>query len=556
MFLDQSTDQKAQSSQCTTPKPVLSSQIRNAQSAPKYEPPKNGPRIDQEPKVQMERPMNSNPKPKPTPTPASNMVSNRQHQSDLPPKPRSKAPNSGQKGPSPRSQKAQRPMPIPVSQPYVYQAPSAAPRQAPPTPLIPSPVMKTAIPKPRSKPMPTPPPQPPPQHMPADNEDDDAPLDLVMYDKKRPKPNTPKESKPPTPKPPTPTKEQNKPLNLKRISGGAVFATVNLKGPKKTPIRTNNEPRGQMQVRSPTKSPIKSNQPGFAVHRNTSNPVMTGRDGVQYQPRPRVQNGPGPSGQGKVNAQVMRNPQNPPPIPPRKPNSRPKPRVSQSEEVFKNYPQQTPPQQSSNVVMKQSNSPIEQSSHGHHERPGPSTHDRPQTSHGGPSHPGTSHSGPPKTEVKMSKSPQKRQDGKVNTPLKPLQMEGRKIFTSCTIKTPGPRKPNPKTPPVQRHQGQPNPNQGFRQSSPPDYKPEESELNGPMGQQSLESRLNKEYGPSRKRSSPSGQPGPRPSPSSSPRSPVKNCPPKYEPNDEQDLSPTTPNYAPRTVRIFISLLKA
>ena len=519
----------------------MSSQIRNAHSGPKYDTFKNGPLIDQEQKVQLERPMNSNPKPKPTSTPK--MVTNRQHQPDLPPKPRSKTPNIGQKGPSPRSQKGQRPMPIPVSQPYVYQAPSAAPRQAPPAPLIPSPVMKTAIPKPRSKPT-------PPQPMPADNEDDDAPLDLVMYSKKKPNPNPPKESKPLAPNPQTPTKEQNKPLNLKRISGGAVFATVNLKGPKKGQMRTNNEPRGQMQVRSPTKSPIKSNQPnsGFPVHRNTNHPVMTGRDAGQYQARPRVQNGPGPSGQGKVNGQVVRNPQNPPPIPPRKPTSRPKPRVSHSEEVFKNYPQQTPPQQSSNVVLKQSNSPIEQSSHNHHGRPGPSNSDRSQPPQIGSTQPGPSHSGQPKAEVKMSKSPQKRQDGKVNTPLKPLQMEGRKIFTSCTIKTPGSRKPNPKTPPVQRHQGQPNPNPGqvFRQSSPPDYKPEESELNGPMGQQSLESRLNKEYGPSRKRSSPSGQPGPA---RQSPHSPVKNYPPKYEPNDEQDLSPTTPNYAPRTVRM-------
>ena len=502
---------------------------------------------DQEQKVQIERPMNSNPKPKPTPTPTTKMVTNRQP--DLPPKPRSKAPNSGQKGPSPRLQKAQRPMPIPVSQPYVYQAPSAAPRQAPPAPLIPSPVMKTAIPKPRSKPTPPAPPQPATQ---VDNEDDDAPLDLVMYSKKKPNPNPPKESKPPPPpNPPTPTKEQNKPLNLKRISGGAVFATVNLKGPKKSQMRSNNEPRGQIQVRSPTKSPIKSNQSnsGFQMQRNVqSHPVMTGRDGGPYQARPRVQNGPGPSAQGKVNAQPVRNPQNPPPIPPRKPNSRPKPRVNHSEEVFKNYPQQTPSQQSSNVVLKQSNSPIEQSSH--------SQYDRPQAPNSGQSHAGPGHSGPPKVDVKMSKSPQKRQDGKVTTPLKPLQMEGRKIFTSCTIKTPGSRKPNPKTPPVQRQQGQPNPNQGqiFRQSSPPEYKPEESELNGPMGQQSLESRLNKEYGPSRKRSSPSaGHPGPRPTPgpSSSPQSPVKNCPPKYEPNDEQDLSPTTPNYAPRTVRMHL-----
>jgi len=230
--------------------------------------------------------------------------------------------------------------------------------------------------------------------------------------------------------------------------------------------------------------------------------------------------------------------------------------MNHSEEVFKNYPQGPSSQQSSNVVMKQSNSPIEQSSHGQYGRPGPSNvHDRPQApNNSGPSHghSGPSgHSGPPKADAKMSKSPQKRQDGKMTTPLKPLQMEGRKIFTSCTIKTPGPRKPAPKTPtgPVQRgQQGQPNPNQGFRQSSPPEYRPEESELNGPMGQQSLESRLNKEYGPSRKRSSPSGQPGqrPTPGPSSSPQSPVKNCPPKNEPNDEYDLSPTTPNYAPRT----------
>ena len=538
----------------------MSSQIRNAQNGPKYGPPKNGPMTtDQEQKVQVERPMNSNPKP--TPTPAPKMVTNRQP--DLPPKPRSKAPNSGQKGPSPRLQKAQRPMPIPVSQPYVYQAPSAAPRQAPPAPLIPSPVMKTAIPKPRSKPAPSaPPPTQPHQPTQVDNnEDDDAPLDLVMYSKKKPNPNPPKEmSKAPPPNPPTPTKEQNKPLNLKRISGGAVFATVNLKGPKKSQMRSNNEPRGQMQVRSPTKSPIKSNQSnsGFPMHRSgiQGHPVMTGRDtgSGPYQARPRmVQNGPGPSGQGKMNAQPVRNPQNPPPIPPRKPNSRPKPRVNHSEEVFKNYPQQTPSQQSSNV-LKQSNSPIEQPSHGQYGRPGPSNQDRPHAPNSGPSHPGPGHSGPPKVDVKMSKSPQKRQDGKMATPLKPLQMEGRKIFTSCTIKTPGSRKPNPKTPTVQRQQGQPNPNQGqiFRQSSPPEYKPEESELNGPMGQQSLESRLNKEYGPSRKRSSPSaGHPGQRTTsgPSSSPQSPVKNCPPKYEPNDEQDLSPTTPNYAPRTVRM-------
>ena len=103
-----------------------------------------------------------------------------------------------------------------------------------------------------------------------------------------------------------------------------------------------------------------------------------------------------------MNAQPVRNPQNPPPIPPRKPNSRPKPRVNHSEEVFKNYPHQTPSQQSSNVVLKQSNSPIEQSSHSQYERPGPSSHDRPQAPNSGQSHPGPGHSGPPKVDVKMS----------------------------------------------------------------------------------------------------------------------------------------------------------
>ena len=134
------------------------------------------------------------------------------------------------------------------------------------------------------------------------------------------------------------------------------------------------------------------------------------------------------------------------------------------------------------------------------------------------------------------------------------------VFTSCTVKTPGPRKPNPKTPPVQKAGSQ---HQAFRhqQSSPPEYKPEESELlaGGSMGQQSLESRLNKEYG-SRKRPSPPGTSSQRTTvvqqqmPCPGPQSPVKSCP-KYEPNDEAEtgssVSPTTPNYAPRTVRVFL-----
>ena len=99
--------------------------------------------------------------------------------------------------------------------PYVYQAPSVAPIR-PSAPIAPA-----------ASPL-------PPKVIPTfDTADDEAPLDLTMYSKKRQN-GTLK-----TPSPPSPKKAQrvqNQPLNLKRISSGKVISTVAVNIPKmKTP---------------------------------------------------------------------------------------------------------------------------------------------------------------------------------------------------------------------------------------------------------------------------------------------------------------------------------
>ena len=109
--------------------------------------------------------------------------------------------------------------------PYVYASPSQAPiRPAapPPPPTTVSPIA--------------------PKVIPTFNEvDDDAPLDLTMYSKKRQN-GTLKTPSPPEPKKPTPQRVQNQPLNLKRISSGKVIASVNVTK-MKTPSPVKRDPR-------------------------------------------------------------------------------------------------------------------------------------------------------------------------------------------------------------------------------------------------------------------------------------------------------------------------
>ena len=267
---------------------------------------------------------------------------------------------------------------VPVSQPYVYQAPSAGPRQPPPLPrptsaqvqpqhLKNSPLkpqsgreqikMVTVNPQnsnisPLSSRI-----QPPSQPEPV--QDDDVPLDLVMYSKKRQsKPeSTPKpiEKKPPT----TPTKEQNQPLNLKRLSGGKVFATATVSfktGPTKKNI----------------KSPLKNAPPPNAARITP----------VQFPT------------QSKSPVEPKYDQSRPPPIPPRNPINRTRRRSTEiTHEEYKNIPKG--------------------GTGAHKTREFQST----------------------EAKVKTEKrSPSKPNNQKPKLGLKPINMAGREIISSCVVK--------------------------------------------------------------------------------------------------------------------------
>ena len=141
-------------------------------------------------------------------------------------------------------------------------------------------------------------------------QDDDAPLDLSMNSKKRQ--SKPEPVKTPTEKKPTtPTKEQNQPLNLKRLTGGKIFATatVSFKGPAKK------------NIKSPMKTPpTTSINPGTSSNSARIAPVQF------------------PT-QSKSPVEQKYDQSRPPPIPPRNPINRVRKRsIDMSPEEYKNIP--------------------------------------------------------------------------------------------------------------------------------------------------------------------------------------------------------------------------
>ena len=134
--------------------------------------------------------------------------------------------------------------------PYVYQAPSVAPiRPAAPVTTAVSPIPPKVIPT-------------------FDTANDDAPLDLTMYSKKRIN-GTLKKPSPPSPK--KAQRVQNQPLNLKRISSGKVIGTVSVNIPKmKTPSPVKRDPRQPMPTPPPPPPPTQPRQSPMTYRKRLS----------------------------------------------------------------------------------------------------------------------------------------------------------------------------------------------------------------------------------------------------------------------------------------------